>query len=61
MHGGSQRHKHVPDGVSKGDDAVALEEEHAEAVDESSAGQLVKPLRVALQRTQTRKYTQSPV
>lgn len=35
--------------MSKGDDAVTLEEEHAQAVDEPSTGQLVKPLRVALQ------------
>lgn len=33
VHGRSQRHEHVPDGVGEGDDAVALEEEHAEAVD----------------------------
>lgn len=49
VHGGSQRHEHVPDGVGEGDDAVALEEEHAEAVDESSTGQLMEPLSVALQ------------
>lgn len=49
VHGRSQRHKHVPDGVGEGDDAVALEEEHTEAVDEPTAGQLVKPLSVALQ------------
>lgn len=48
VHGRSQRHKHVPNGVGEGDDAVALEEEYAEAVDESAAGQLVKPLSVAL-------------
>lgn len=49
VHGRSQRHKHVPDGVGEGDDAVALEEEHTEAVDESSTGQLEKTLGVALQ------------
>lgn len=48
VHGSSQRHKHVPDGVGEGDDAVALEEEDAEAVDEAAAGQLVKTLGVAL-------------
>lgn len=47
VHGGSQRHKHVPDGVGEGDDAVRLEEKHSEAVDESSASQLMKPLSVA--------------
>lgn len=54
VHGRSQRHEHVPDGVGEGDDAVALEEEHAEAVDESAAGQLMKPLSVALQETPKR-------
>lgn len=49
VHGRRQRHEHVPDGVGEGDDAVALEEEHAEAVDESAAGQLLKALCVALQ------------
>lgn len=48
VHGCSQRHKHMPDGVGKGDDTVALEEEHTETVDESTTGQLVKPLSVAL-------------
>lgn len=51
VHGGRQRHEHVPDGVGEGDDAVALEEEDAEAVDESSTRQLLQALRVALQRT----------
>lgn len=54
VHGRSQRHEHVPDGVGEGDDAIALEEEHTEAVDESSAGQLMKPLSVALQRTENK-------
>lgn len=52
MHGRCQRHEHVPDGVGKRDDAVALEEKDAEAVDESAAGQLVEPVSVALQETQ---------
>lgn len=55
MHGGSQSHKHVPDGVSKGDDAVALEEEYAEAVDESSTRQLLQAVRVALEKQKQRK------
>lgn len=55
VHGRSQRHEHVPDGVGEGDDTVALEEEHAEAVDESTAGQLVKPLSVALQNPQNKR------
>lgn len=47
VHGRSQRHEHVPDSVGEGDDAVALEEEHTKAVDESSTGQLLKSLCVA--------------
>lgn len=50
VHGRSQRHEHVPDGVSEGDEAVALEEEHAEAVDEATTGQFLKPLGVALNK-----------
>lgn len=49
VHGGGERHEHVPDGVSEGDDAVALEEDDAQAVDQASADQLVDALRVALQ------------
>lgn len=49
MHGGSQRHEHVPDGVGEGDDAIALEEEDAQAVNETAARQLLETLRVALQ------------
>lgn len=56
VHGRSQRHKHVPDGVGEGDDAVALEEEHTEAVDESTAGQLLKALCVALHRTRGKTW-----
>lgn len=48
VHGRSQRHEHVPDGVGEGDNAVALEEEDAEAVDESAIRQLVETVRVAL-------------
>lgn len=48
VHSRGQRHKHVPDGVGEGDDAVALEEEDAQAVDEPAAGQLVEALCVAL-------------
>lgn len=55
MHGRGQRHKHVPDGVGEGDDAVALEEEDAEAVDEPAAGQLVEAVGVALQETRQEK------
>lgn len=49
MHGGSQRHEDVPDGVGEGDDAIALEEEDAEAVNETAARQLLETLRVVLQ------------
>lgn len=55
VHGRSQRHEYVPDGVGEGDAAVALEEEHAEAVDESTAGQLLEALCVALQNPQNRE------
>lgn len=48
MHGSSQCHKHVPDGVGEWDDAVALEEEDTKAVDEAAIRQLVKPLGVGL-------------
>lgn len=48
VHGRGQRHKHVPDGVGEGDDAVALEEEDAQAVDEPAVGQLVEAVGVAL-------------
>lgn len=55
VHGRGQRHKHVPDGVGEGDDAVTLEEEDAEAVDEPAAGQLVEAVGVALQETTGKK------
>jgi len=48
VHGGGQRHEHVPDGVGEGDDAVALEEEHAKAVEEAAARQLLEAVRVVL-------------
>ena len=48
VHGGRQRHEHVPDGVGEGDDAVRLEEDHAQAVDEAPERQLHHTLRVAL-------------
>lgn len=54
VHGGRQCHEHVPDGVGEGDDAVALEEDDAEAVDEAAARQLVEPVSVVL-KTQRRK------
>lgn len=38
----------MPDGVGERDDAVALEEDDAEAVDEAAARQLVKTVRVVL-------------
>lgn len=47
VHCRRQRHEHVPDGVGEWDDAIALEEEDTEAVDESSTGQLAKPVCVA--------------
>lgn len=49
MHGGSQRHEHVPDGVGEGDDAIALEEEDTEAVNEATTGQLLETLSVVLE------------
>lgn len=49
MHSGSQRHEHVPDGVGEGDDAITLEEEDAEAVNETAARQLLETLGVVLQ------------
>ena len=55
VHGRSQRHENMPDGVGKGDDAIALEEKHADAVDESSIGQLTKTLSVALRNTQRKR------
>ena len=57
VYGRSQRHEHVPDGVGEGDDAVALEEEHAEDIDEAAARQLLHALRVALQEARTRGDT----
>lgn len=48
MHGSGQRDKDVPDGVGEGDDAVRLEEEHAQAVEEAPEGQLQEALRVGL-------------
>lgn len=50
MHGGGERHEDVPDGVGEGDHAVALEEEHAQAVDEAAARQFVEALGVAHRR-----------
>lgn len=50
VHGGSERHKDVPDGVGERDDAVTLEEEDAEAVDEAAARQLLKAVGVAHRR-----------
>lgn len=51
VHGGSQRHEHVPDGVGEGDDAITLEEEDAEAVDETAARQLLETLGVVLEES----------
>lgn len=48
VHGCSQRHKHVPDGMGKRDDPVRLEEDHAQAIDESPTGQLEQSIRVVL-------------
>ena len=48
VHGCSQRHKHVPDGMGKRDDPVRLEEDHTQAIDESPTGQLVQSIRVVL-------------
>lgn len=58
VHGRGQRHKHVPDGVGEGDDAVALEEEDAQAVDESAAGQLVEAVGVALREEERASVSQ---
>lgn len=49
VHGGSQRHKHVPDGVGERDDAIALEEEDASAVDQATARQLLETIGVVLE------------
>lgn len=46
VHGGGRGHKQVPDGMGERDDAIALEEDHAQAVNQAPAGELVKPLRV---------------
>lgn len=41
-------HKDVPDGVGKGDHSITLEEHHTQAIDQTSPGHLLQPLRVAL-------------
>lgn len=51
VHGGRQRHKDVPDGVGEGDDAVALEEDDAGAVDAAAVQQLPEALGVVLEET----------
>lgn len=48
MHGGGRGHKQVPDGMGERDNAIALEEDHAQAVNQAPAGELVKSLRVVL-------------
>lgn len=47
MHGGRGGHEEVPDGVGEGDDAVALEENHPQTVDQAAPGHLLKSVRVA--------------
>lgn len=41
-------HKQMPDGMGKGDPAVALEEHHAQAVEDPSSHQLPDPFSVGL-------------
>lgn len=41
-------HKHVPDGMGKGDDSIALEEHHTQTIDQASPGNLLKSISVAL-------------
>lgn len=48
VHGRGQRHKHVPDGVGEGDDAVAFEEKHAQTVDQPPPRQLLETVCVVL-------------
>lgn len=44
----SDGHKEVPDGVGKGDAAVAFEEDHPQAVEESTSYQLQESVPVGL-------------
>lgn len=48
VHGSPDGHEEVPDGVGEGDAAVALEEHHAQAVEEPSGHQLREPVPVGL-------------
>lgn len=48
MDGGRRGHEDVPDGVGKRNDAVALEEHHAQAVDRTAPRHLRQSFRVAL-------------
>lgn len=61
VHGRRQRHEDVPDGVGERDHAVTLEEEHAGAVDEAAARQLLQPLRVALGGEPELKHPDRPL
>lgn len=41
MHGSCEGHKEMPDGMGERDDPVALEEHHAQAVDQPSPGEFL--------------------
>lgn len=41
-------HEHVPDGMGKRNDSIALEEHHAKTVDQASPGNLLKSFSIAL-------------
>lgn len=53
MHGGCRGHEQVPNGMGERDDAVALEEDHAQAVNQAPTGELVKSLGVVLWAEET--------
>lgn len=48
VHSSCCGHKQVPDGMGKWNDAIALEEHNSQAVNQASAGKLLKSVRVIL-------------
>lgn len=46
VHSSCCGHKQVPDGMGKWNDAIALEEHNSQAVNQASAGKLLKSVRV---------------
>lgn len=50
MHGGAYGHEKMPDGVSEGDDAIALEEDDAQAVTGSAHQQFTQSRLLRLQK-----------